>query len=98
VNVPRAASDGGVDAIAATLFGESASRVIVSVDPDRLDAVLSAARGAGVPAQRIGETGGAVIRVAVDDTVAIECAVSEAEARWSSGLENWMEDGVAVPA
>jgi phosphoribosylformylglycinamidine synthase II len=98
VSVPRAASDGGVDAMAATLFGESASRVIVSVDSDRLEAVLSAARAAGVPAEKIGETGGAMIRIAVDDTVAIECAVLEAEARWSSGLENWMEDGVAVSA
>ena len=46
VSVPHASSDGGVDAVAATLFGESASRAIVSVDSDRLETVLAAARAA----------------------------------------------------
>ena len=38
---------------------------------------------AGVPAARIGRTGGRAIRIAVDGQVAIDCAVAEAEARWS---------------
>src|SRR5690606_1586129 len=62
VDTPAAASDGGVDPLAALLFGESASRVIVSVDPARRDAVLAAARAAGVPAAVIGRTGGARLR------------------------------------
>jgi phosphoribosylformylglycinamidine synthase len=90
IDVPAAASDGGVDRLAATLFGESASRVVVSVAPDQTEAVLDAARRAGVPAARIGSTGGAAIRIAVDHVVAIDCAVSEAEARWSSSLANWL--------
>ena len=36
--------------LAATLFGESASRVIVSASPERTQGVLDAARTAGVPA------------------------------------------------
>src|SRR5690606_40579746 len=62
VDVPVAATDGGVDATTATLFGESASRVVVSVAPDRTAAVLAAAHAAGVPAARIGTTGGGARR------------------------------------
>jgi phosphoribosylformylglycinamidine synthase len=91
VSIPDAASDGGVDRLAATLFGESASRVVISVEPDRLDAVLASARAAGVPAERIGRTGGQTIRITVNGEVAIDCSVGEAEARWSSSLANWME-------
>ncbi len=59
IDVPGAASDGGLDRLAATIFGESASRVLVSVAPGSTAAVLEAAERAGVPAARIGRTGGA---------------------------------------
>jgi phosphoribosylformylglycinamidine synthase len=84
--VPGALSDGGVDRLAATLFGESASRVIASVAPADTAAVLDAAAAAGVPAARIGRTGGSSLRIAVDGATAIECSVTEAEARWSTAL------------
>jgi phosphoribosylformylglycinamidine synthase len=90
VDVPAAASDGGVDRLAATLFGESATRVLVSVAPERTAEVLAQAKAAGVPAARIGRTGGTAIRIAVDGRVAIECAASDAEARWSSSLADWL--------
>ena len=86
VDVPQTTEDGGVDRLAATLFGESASRVVVSVEPARLDAVLTAARDAGVPASRIGRTGGDAVRIAVDGAVAIELPVGDAEAAWASAL------------
>ena len=50
---------------AAALFGESASRVLVSATPDAVAEVLQAAAAAGVPARVIGETGGNRLRVAV---------------------------------
>jgi phosphoribosylformylglycinamidine synthase len=86
VDLPAAATDGGIDRLAATLFGESASRVIVSCDPQHTAAVLDAARTAGVPAKSIGRTGGSAIRIAVDGQVAIACAVEEAETAWSSSI------------
>ena len=52
IAIPAAASDGGIDRLAATLFGESASRVLVSVSPDHTASVLEKARAAGVPAER----------------------------------------------
>jgi phosphoribosylformylglycinamidine synthase len=87
VTVPAAETDGGVDLLAATLFGESAGRVIMSVSPDRVTAVLAAAESAGVPARRIGRTGGPSIRIAVADQVAIDSALSDAEQAWSRSLE-----------
>ena len=95
VDVARAASDGGIDLLAATLFGESASRVLVSVAPDALDAVLQSAGRAGVPAVHIGRTGGHQIVIRVNGEVAVDCRVSEAEGRWSAGLSNWL-DGQAA--
>jgi phosphoribosylformylglycinamidine synthase subunit PurL len=95
VDVVSAASDGGVDMLAATLFGESASRVILSVEPARLSDVLAAAGAAGVPAAHIGQTTGSAIRIKVDGAIAIDCAVHEAEARWAACLANWL-DGQAA--
>jgi phosphoribosylformylglycinamidine synthase len=87
VSIPAAISDGGVDRVAATLFGESASRIVVSVVPERVSDVLGAAKAAGIPASRIGRTGGGAIRMSVDGAVELECAVTEAEAAWRSSLE-----------
>jgi hypothetical protein len=64
--------------------------VLVSVTPERTSEVLAQAQAAGVPAARIGRTGGTAIRIAVDGEVAIDCAVSDAEARWSSSLADWL--------
>jgi phosphoribosylformylglycinamidine synthase II len=54
------------------LFGESASRVVVSVAPEREGSLRGLAATRGVPFQRLGETGGprAVIDGLVDATVA----------------------------
>ena len=86
IAISEAASDGGVDRLAATLFGESASRVIVSASPDQTAAVLAKARAAGVPAAHVGRTGGPLIKISVNGEVAIECPVADAENRWGSAL------------
>jgi phosphoribosylformylglycinamidine synthase len=90
VAIERASSDGGVDALAATLFGESATRVIVSVAPAELQTVLADAARAGLHAARIGRTGGLNIRISVDGRIAIDGPVAEAEARWSTSLAGWL--------
>jgi phosphoribosylformylglycinamidine synthase subunit PurL len=53
-----------IDALA-TLFGEAPSRIVVSVRPDAVADVLHRATEAGVPAVRIGTTGGPVLSIAV---------------------------------
>jgi phosphoribosylformylglycinamidine synthase subunit PurL len=74
-----------VDATA-TLFGESASRAIVSVNAANLQALLQLAAGLGVPARLIGRTGGSSLTMTVGGTPAIDCAVAEAEQMWSHAL------------
>jgi phosphoribosylformylglycinamidine synthase subunit PurL len=57
------------------LFSESASRVVVSVEPADEDALLGIAADHGVPAARVGETGGpralveGLIDVPVDELI-----------------------------
>jgi phosphoribosylformylglycinamidine synthase len=96
VSVDAAAGpEPGVDRQAATLFGESASRVIMSVEPKQTAAVLAASREAGVPAAAIGRTGGRRVQISVEGRLAIDAAVLEAEARWSAALANWLDGRAA---
>jgi phosphoribosylformylglycinamidine synthase len=95
VTISRAASDGGVPGLASTLFGESATCVIVSAAPGDVPSLLREAHASGLQAARIGRTGGSAIRVSVDGEMAIDCGVSEAEARWSGALAKWLDGRAA---
>jgi phosphoribosylformylglycinamidine (FGAM) synthase-like enzyme len=75
-----------VPAVAA-LFGESASRVVVSVRPEDRATLMRMAAEAGVPARVIGTTGGNRLIMRVAGDAAIDCAVSEAERVWATALE-----------
>jgi phosphoribosylformylglycinamidine synthase len=72
--------------VAAALFGESASRVIVSATPENVTEVLQQAARVGVPARVIGETGGNRVRLAVAGRVEVDVAVEQAEQAWSSAV------------
>jgi phosphoribosylformylglycinamidine (FGAM) synthase-like enzyme len=74
----------------ATLFGESASRIVVSVSSRHLDAVMEAARDAGIPAREIGRVGGERIRLSVNAQLAIDSTVASAETAWATAIENKM--------
>ncbi len=66
----------------ALLFGESASRALVSLRPERLDAFLELARRHRVPAAAIGRTGGQRLRIAPG----VDVALAEAQDLWSRTL------------
>jgi len=87
VDVPTVASH--ALATESALFGESASRVIVSVEPAMLDALLARAAAAGVPARLIGRTGGTRIRISVDGVLAADVAVADAEQAWTTAIEGY---------
>jgi phosphoribosylformylglycinamidine synthase subunit PurL len=72
---------------AAAVFGESASRVVVSVAADCLTGVLERAAAQNVAARVIGQTGGNRLRIAVNGDVVVDLAVDEAERTWSRALE-----------
>jgi phosphoribosylformylglycinamidine synthase II len=82
VDLP-AVEGAGTDAV---LFGESASRVVVSVRPDERATFMQMAAEAGVPARVIGLTGGAQLRMRVSGASAIDCTVAEAEHVWSGTI------------
>jgi phosphoribosylformylglycinamidine synthase len=73
-----------------TLFGESASRIVMSATERNVDVVLAAAKAGGISAARIGTTGGDRIRISVGSQVAIDSAVTEAETAWATAIENKM--------
>jgi len=96
VSIDEVAVAGSADTgRAAALFGESASRVVVSVAPDATTDVLTRAKAAGVPARVIGRTGGHELRIAVGGQVAVAVAVSDAERAWSSAVEHYFAKRVA---
>jgi phosphoribosylformylglycinamidine synthase II len=73
------------DAVA--LFGESASRVVVSVSPDNVTEILQRAALTGVLARVIGETGGNRLRIAVAGRTIVDVSVDDAERVWSTAIE-----------
>jgi phosphoribosylformylglycinamidine synthase len=89
-NVPEVGSVQAAFGAHATLFGESASRVIVSVRRNTLDALRAIATRLHVPIAVIGETGGDHITLKVDGQVMVDVAAKEAEAAWSTAIEKKM--------
>jgi phosphoribosylformylglycinamidine synthase II len=79
-----------------TLFGESASRVVVSVSAERVEELLSMAAAATVPAVRIGVVGGDRIRVSVDGRRLLDEPLVAAEQMWSTAIEEYFERRRAI--
>ena len=91
VAIPGSSDGAG---LAAALFGEAASQIVVSVREADADAVLERAAAASVPAQVLGRTGGERLRFTCDGEPAVEVELAEAEQRWATGLSRYFE----VPA
>jgi phosphoribosylformylglycinamidine synthase len=102
VNVPGVVLPEPVFSDIATLFGESASRAVVSATPERTDELLAEASAAGVPAEIIGRVGGDRIRIAVDRRTVIDTPLSDAERVWSTTIDQYFEpakgSAPAIPA
>jgi phosphoribosylformylglycinamidine synthase len=81
--------------LAAALFGESASRVVVSAAPEAVSEVVKRAGDAAVPARIIGRTGGRSLRIVVGDSVAVDVALADAERAWSDALQKYFVKRVA---
>jgi phosphoribosylformylglycinamidine synthase subunit PurL len=79
----------------ASCFSETASRIVVSVDASKVQELLTRAAQAGVPARRIGTTGGTRLRIAVDGAKVVDVAVAEAENLWATALARYFKRAVA---
>jgi phosphoribosylformylglycinamidine synthase len=77
-------------AVNATLFGESASRILVSTSDEKLPALVAAAKAAGVPAEVIGKTGGERIQLSVAGRLEVDRTVAEAEHAWATAIADKM--------
>ena len=62
----------------ALLFGESASRVILTVAPEDAETMLTIARDLGAPAKKIGAVGGRLL--VVNQLLAVD--VAELKSKW----------------
>ena len=96
VDVP--AVDAAVAAFAdtATLFGESASRVVVSVESGRTVELETLAREAGVPVAVIGRVGGSRIRVAIAGRRVLDEPLADVERLWSGAIGQYFESRRAI--
>ena len=98
VTLPAAREEGsGGSPIAATLFGEAPSRILVSMPKDRAEDVLKRARDAGVPARQLGFTGGtgpeATLRIAITSGPRLEVGVGKLRIARESCLESIVGSG-----
>jgi phosphoribosylformylglycinamidine synthase len=96
VDVPAVATADAALGPIATLFGESASRAIVSVTSARTDELLALARAHGVPAAVIGRVGGDRIRVDVGGVSVIDEALAESEQIWATAIDRYFERAQAI--
>jgi phosphoribosylformylglycinamidine synthase len=81
--------------LAAALFGESASRVVVSAAPEAVSEVVKKAADAGVPARIIGRTAGRSLCIAVGGSVGVDVTLANAERAWSDALQKYFVKRVA---
>src|SRR5205085_4353992 len=80
----------------ATLFGESASRVIVSVKPQQVSDMLAQAAKANIPAARIGTVGGDRLRLSIAGRQVIDESLHDVEHVWSSAIGSHFEKQRAI--
>jgi phosphoribosylformylglycinamidine synthase subunit PurL len=97
VDLPIVKADGagGFDEVT-TLFSESASRAIVSVDPAREAQLLLLAERYQVSARRIGRVGGERIQVFIDGRDVIDEPLDEVTYAWNAAIERYFEPARAI--
>jgi len=94
-NVAAVTADGAFGDIA-TLFGESASRVVVSVAPAQMAELVALASAAGIPVTQIGHVGGDRIRISIEGRRVIDEPVQDAELIWSTAIDQYFESTRAI--
>jgi phosphoribosylformylglycinamidine synthase len=82
----------GIGNAPALLFGESPSRIIISLKPEHVSEVKNIARQAGVACAVIGEVGGNTLSVACDGKPLIEATVASMEEAWRGALSTYLDD------
>ena len=94
-DVSAVASAAGFSDVA-TLFGESASRVVVSVAAQREAELLAMAASAHLPARRLGAVGGKRVQIAIEGRMVIDQPLGEVERTWGTAIERYFERAKAL--
>ncbi|MSO30630.1 MAG: phosphoribosylformylglycinamidine synthase subunit PurL [Acidobacteria bacterium] len=80
----------------ATMFAESASRVVVSVSAARTAELEALAASEGVPAAVIGRVGGERIVISIAGRRVLDESLADAERIWSTAIEIYVESKRAI--
>ncbi len=80
------------------LFGEDASRIVVSCDPGQVSRIKDVAEQFGIAAEVIGETGGDRLEISLDGTLVISAGVGELSAAYEGALESALRADVELVA
>jgi phosphoribosylformylglycinamidine synthase len=74
----------------ALVFGEDASRIVISYAPGQRAQVEAACKAEGAPLEEIGEVGGSVLRI----EGVLEARVSELKEAWSGAIPRLVGEGI----
>jgi phosphoribosylformylglycinamidine synthase len=88
----------GETSVAASLFGETPSRVLVSFEESQRTRLERIAAQAGAPLKVIGRTGGARLRINVSGTEHVSQDVAELETLWRDSLGSRLQAEVIATA
>jgi len=81
----------------ALLFGESASRIILSMAPEDVETVLAIAEEESAPAIVIGRVRGAALAIGIDGEDVLEVPAARLHQAWDRGLEKALGVGREAP-
>jgi phosphoribosylformylglycinamidine synthase len=81
----------GLSDAPALLFGESPSRIIISLKPEHVTDLKNIAQGAGAVIAMIGEIGGEELSIACDGQPLIEIDVASLEETWRDALSSHLD-------
>ena len=97
VDVPAVTPlEAGAFADVVTLFAESPSRVVVSVEPSSEAELRDLAARHNVPVRRIGVVGGPRIQMSIDGRNVIDEPLPEVERIWNTAIERYFEVARAI--
>ena len=74
--------------VLSTLFGETASRVVISCDPASTEDIKKRVESFGLRAERIGQTINHNLEISVNGEVRVSAPVSELKQVWATSLQS----------
>ncbi|UCC67641.1 MAG: phosphoribosylformylglycinamidine synthase subunit PurL, partial [Armatimonadota bacterium] len=82
--------NGGVR-LDAQLFGESASRIVISAAPDDVEHIREIAASEGAPVQVLGEVGGDELAISAEEGTPVALKVADMERIWRGAIPSLMQ-------